>query len=224
MDNSMLGKAARILVTAPADMLGTLADLLEKVAYGDPQWFVELKRFLRKEPCWVSKSHSDIFYLPPVKSDGRDTTSLLRDLESKGFRKSREAIEISNEISNDISRGLSVVVDGLVYKPVVVRGTHWLVDDERTIKNIRKFADEQGFITPSLELAFLLREVISDVDIRKFGLWCLVVMHDSVTISDNSSNLLSLDCGNGGKWLNACYGTPEEILSHDDGFVFLSPQ
>jgi len=52
MNNEMLGKIVRVLVTVKAEWLGALADLMEKLTSpeGD-SWFKNLKLFLRKEPC-----------------------------------------------------------------------------------------------------------------------------------------------------------------------------
>lgn len=51
--DTMLGKIVRMIVTVPAEWLGTLCDLLEKITGKDgSQWFAQLKPFLRKEPCW----------------------------------------------------------------------------------------------------------------------------------------------------------------------------
>lgn len=50
MSKDMLGIAVRKLVTLPSQILGIVCDLLEKIS--DPEWVEELKKFLRKEPCW----------------------------------------------------------------------------------------------------------------------------------------------------------------------------
>lgn len=55
MDNTMLGKIVRMIVTIPAEWLGTLADLCEKLLgqeEGD-MWLAALKKFLRKENPWT---------------------------------------------------------------------------------------------------------------------------------------------------------------------------
>lgn len=50
--NSKLGKLVTLLVTVPTEMLGILADLVEKLVSGSSIWFEALKRFLRKETVW----------------------------------------------------------------------------------------------------------------------------------------------------------------------------
>lgn len=52
MNNEMLGKIMRVLVTVKAEWLGALADLMEKLTSPEGDiWFKKLKLFLRKEPC-----------------------------------------------------------------------------------------------------------------------------------------------------------------------------
>lgn len=59
----MLGVAVRKLVTLPGPVLGTVCDLLEKMA--DPEWVEATKRFLRKENPWpvIQKIISDLLEL-----------------------------------------------------------------------------------------------------------------------------------------------------------------
>jgi hypothetical protein len=50
MDNAMLGRLIRLVVTIPSEMLGVLCDLLEKLASSrGGEWFERLKLFLRNE-------------------------------------------------------------------------------------------------------------------------------------------------------------------------------
>src|SRR3989344_3038354 len=56
MDETMLGKVVKLIVTMSEQVLGILCDLLEKL--GGPNgshWANELKKFLRKEPCWLNE-------------------------------------------------------------------------------------------------------------------------------------------------------------------------
>ncbi|MEK9131331.1 MAG: hypothetical protein AAB447_00280 [Patescibacteria group bacterium] len=51
---SMLGNIIERIRKLPTDWLGTLSDLIEKLtSESGPTWLTELKRFCRKEPCWV---------------------------------------------------------------------------------------------------------------------------------------------------------------------------
>lgn len=67
MLKDMLGVAVRKLVTLPASMLGTVCDLLEKMA--DPDWVEATKKFLRKENPWtdVQKAAGLLKFVKEVK-------------------------------------------------------------------------------------------------------------------------------------------------------------
>lgn len=54
MSNGIIGAAVRLLVGLCPDFLGAVRDLLEKLGGASGQmWFVELKKFLTKKPCWL---------------------------------------------------------------------------------------------------------------------------------------------------------------------------
>lgn len=54
MYDNMLGKLIKLIVTVPAEWLGTLVDLVEKLCGEEGlKWLTALKRFLRKEDAWV---------------------------------------------------------------------------------------------------------------------------------------------------------------------------
>jgi hypothetical protein len=54
----MLGRIVRrlgmLLDVRPGEILGPIEDLLSKLQADFDAWIAELKKFLRKEPCWVS--------------------------------------------------------------------------------------------------------------------------------------------------------------------------
>ena len=54
MSNDILGAIVRLLVALCPDFLGMVKDLLERLSGESRQtWLAELKRFLRKEACWL---------------------------------------------------------------------------------------------------------------------------------------------------------------------------
>ena len=54
--DDMLGKLVKFVVTVPAEWLGTLCDLLEKLLSANgAEWYENLKKFLRKEATWVQQ-------------------------------------------------------------------------------------------------------------------------------------------------------------------------
>ncbi|MCR4274739.1 MAG: hypothetical protein NUW02_01685 [Candidatus Campbellbacteria bacterium] len=58
MRESMLGRIVVMIVTVPAEWLGMLVDLLEKLlGKAGAEWFTALGRFLRKEEVWSGKKN-----------------------------------------------------------------------------------------------------------------------------------------------------------------------
>lgn len=52
----MLGKIVNLLATIP-DRIGVILDLTEKLASNaGAEWYENLRKFLRKEPCWVTST------------------------------------------------------------------------------------------------------------------------------------------------------------------------
>lgn len=92
MRNEMLGKIIILIVTVPAEWLGTLVDLLEKlVSATGGDWMIQLKQFLRKEPCWVGEAVQKVkevytkLISPPEgleldETDGKETIAQAKNV------------------------------------------------------------------------------------------------------------------------------------------------
>lgn len=63
----MLGKLIQRIVTGPAAHWGALCDLLEKLNTKGEEWYPQLTKFLRKEPCWVTASEAVVEKAEQVK-------------------------------------------------------------------------------------------------------------------------------------------------------------
>ncbi|MEX2410802.1 MAG: hypothetical protein WD607_05415, partial [Candidatus Paceibacterota bacterium] len=155
------------------------------------------------------------FRLPPVTSNGMtdkdwiaqgeiDFSDWAKDIMSK--------TEFNKSVTNNIT-----------YHPVLIKGDEFS-GKERIIKNIRAEAKRRGYITPPPELAPLLRQAISDEDIKALGLTWLAVMHEPIIGFGGSPSLFGLFWSDVGRWLDAYFGDPDHYWSRDDGFIFLAPQ
>ena len=104
----MLGRIVELVVTIPADFRGVLVDLLEKL--GGPnrmEWFENLKRFLRKEPCWVEvvetvKSAFDQFFQtrPGLYVDGSFQRLVLAKAR-EGVAKETRHLDLPHNMKDD---------------------------------------------------------------------------------------------------------------------------
>jgi len=93
-----------------------------------------------------------------------------------------------------------------------------------TTKEIRAYAKAQGYLTPSPELACIIRETISDEEIKEMGLWYIVAMHEPIKNSVGDPSLLDSYRADDGRWLSANYGRPDDMWSDCGGFAFVVPQ
>jgi len=93
MSKDILGDAVKKIVEIPVRMLGAICDLAEKLCGRDGErWFTELKRFLRKEKCWLDvvvepflKLISGGESLIIKKKTGRRKISQMKDLFTWGI-------------------------------------------------------------------------------------------------------------------------------------------
>lgn len=162
------------------------------------------------------KTSTTILPIFTIYSDGRTAETLVRDLEQKGFRVSASAEDM-------MGKPQFVTTRGTTYSIGFIRGNEF-TDAERITKNIRKEAKRRGWLSPPAECAPLAREQISDKNLKRMGLRCLVMMHEPIEDFGGIPKLLGLDCSVGGRWLRPCYGRPDGWWSRRFGFGFLIQQ
>ena len=116
-----------------------------------------------------------------------------------------------------------VPTNGKTYKLVVMKGDEF-EDNDRITSKIRDEAKKRGYLTPPVEVAPLLREMVSDEDLEAMGLYALIVMHEPITDSDGRPDVLGINRDGKGRWLSACRGHAVRRWGRGYGFVFLVPQ
>lgn len=90
MSKDILGEVVRKIVDLPVKKLGVICDLVEKMAGAEREiWFVELKKLLRKEKCWLDvvvesplKLISGDWEIVVDKTSGKDVLSDANDVFS----------------------------------------------------------------------------------------------------------------------------------------------
>lgn len=80
--------------------------------------------------------------------------------------------------------------------------------DYFTTAQIRDYAKKLGYETPKAEIACLIRESISDDDMKELDVWYAAVLHEPILDSDGGPGLLDARRGGGGQWLRTCWGRP----------------
>ena len=116
-----------------------------------------------------------------------------------------------------------VPTNGKTYKLVVMKGEEF-EDNDRITSKIRDEAKKRGYLTPPVEVAPLLRELVSDEELEQMGLWYLIIMHEPITASDGYPDVLGIYRHGEGRWLYAYDGRAGRRWRRELGFVFLVPQ
>ncbi len=151
-----------------------------------------------------------------VTSDGRTGEEFIRDFKRNDYR-------VGDYASDVMRKPAFVATNDKTYRLGLIKGEEFS-DAERSTKNICAEAARRGWLTPPAEVAPLLRETVSDEEIKHLGLWWLVVMHEPIIDSDGGARLLGLHRHGGGQWLDTRYGKPGRRWGREDGFLFLLPQ
>lgn len=90
-----------------------------------------------------------------------------------------------------------------------------------TTQQIKDYAKSKGYGMPTPELALLVRETISDEEMKELGVWYVAVLHDPIKDSDGDPDVLDSDRRDGGRWLDAYWGNPGAQWDDDGSFAFL---
>jgi len=151
-----------------------------------------------------------------VVSDGTTGEQWIARLESKGFR-------VGDYAKSALCSKSFKPTNGITYEIAVLKG-ELFSDSSRIIKNICKEAKNRKLSTPNAEIACLIREKFSDKELEAMGLYWIVAMHKPIKDSDGNSNLLGANRFDGGFWLDAGYGSPDDEWSRVDGFAFVVSQ
>ena len=115
-----------------------------------------------------------------------------------------------------------MATNGATYTLAIITGDEF-EDADRTNQNVRTEAYKRGYVDPTVEVAPYLREIFSDEDLKKMGLWALIIMHEPIAASGGILYLLGVNRHGNGRWLNACYGEPDRRWYREIGFLFLVP-
>jgi len=115
-----------------------------------------------------------------------------------------------------------IATTGVTHKLVLIKGEEF-EDDDRITSKVRAEAQRRGYLAPPAEVAPLLRELITDKDIERTGLFSLTVMHEPLVGARGLPHLLSVSRYDTGRLLMSYYGRPELEWARVHGFVFLAP-
>ncbi len=143
-----------------------------------------------------------------VTSDGTTGPEWLRRITAKGHKITLWASNILTskdfKPTNGVTTDLAIILDSF-FKNI-----------KRNVKNIRAEGDKREYCAPNVEVACLLLDKYSDVELKVIGVDRIVVMHDSINDQDGHPSLLYV----AGDFLGTFYDTTDGIFISNSGFAF----
>lgn len=177
-------------------------------------------RFLRgentvsKPPRSWREQDGVIYFL--VTSDGTTGPAWIKRLEKKSFGMSdyTKSVLCSPDFKPTTGVMTIAVLKGILFK-----------NNDRVIKKIRAEADRRNLIKPNAEVACLIRENLSDEEIKVTGLGKIIVMHEPIKGSDGGMDLLCVNHFIEGHALNAYADSNIDVeMLFNTGFAFILSQ
>lgn len=158
-----------------------------------------------------------LIYLPEVVSSGGTGSDIVKSLKTDHYGVGYEAKAVmcgQNFISTSGER----------YHPVIVPGAYF-EDGERISSFVDQVATRRmRLLVPPIELAHLLRRVLSMEEMERMGFKWVVVMHERVTLPSDEPCRLVISKSGGLPSLHAFIGGERREWRKETGFVYLAPK
>jgi len=204
--NNMLSKALREFMT------GSLKQLIVNLGGEDgDRWEEELKRFNRKEPCWVKETMVWKTWKTIKLGTGLKTADDFR----KAFKASGNRIgDYANDILGKPAFSAAAKESELELVKVSVKELGF--KNGATRQEIYQRAQELGLKICPNEVGPQLRLQYEN---QPNGEWVLVAM-EPISDSDGYLLLFHVTHDDGGQWLGSYCGGPDDVWDADHVFVF----
>lgn len=144
-----------------------------------------------------------------VISDGTTSQQWIKRLEAKGYTVAKQVLRLPE----------FKPTSGVTYRVAIFKGSMFS-NAERVTSKIRAKVAGMGFGIPNVEVAWLIRDTLSNDDIATMGLYDVIVMHEPIA----HSSLLGACRRDDGSDLCAYYGFSSLNWRDGHGFAFLAPQ
>lgn len=128
-----------------------------------------------------------------------------------------EGRNLPSEVKMILTSKAFIPTSGVVYKLVIILGKNFLYG-ERTVSAVREFAYQKGFYKARLEVTCLLRDLLSDDDLRERFLRTIVVV--STHAGKKFTHVLDFDTYNSPNSLGAHCVKDIFRWQRSTGFVF----
>jgi hypothetical protein len=147
-----------------------------------------------------------------VTSDGTTGGGWIGRLENKGFLLGGYTKAVLRSPNFKPTNGVTTEVG-------IIRGSLF-EDDDRVTRTIRGEAANRKFSRPRAELACLIREKLTDEDLKAMGLNCISVMHEPIKVDRDSFLLGAVRDG----WLTTRSGEPYSKWPLGEGYAFAASE
>ena len=171
-------------------------------------------RFLRQELSKSNRSWSEKAGVISfsVTSDGTSGRKWIKRLERKGFKVGVHAKSALLSRQFKPTKGVTTNIK-------ILKGEMWS-DVRRTTKNILATAVKRKLTRPNAEVACLIREMFSDIQLEAMGLRWVIVMHRFIKDVDGGPSALDICSRDDGSWLRANYIGSGRKWDRERGFAF----
>jgi len=196
MEN-ILGRLLKLIADLPSEVLVVLCDLAEKLSGKSwREWLAELKKFLRKEPCWIRQAIVWQTWKTIKIGTHQDIKSLKADLKKAGRQISDWADDILKKVT------LSGAEEEIELVLLTVKDLGF--KNGATLKEIFKRAFESGLGLCPAEVGLQLALQYLD---QPLGEWIRVAM-EPMADSEGHLYLFFVVRNGDGLWLFVCFGYP----------------
>ena len=209
-NESMLGRLIKTVADFSQEKLGILCDLAEKLS-GESwrEWLAELKKFLRKEQCWVRRSVCWQTWKTVKLGTHRDVNALRTDLKKAGRRIGDWASDILGRITlGDTEHDIELILVSVRELGFKNGATRKDIFDREVEKGLDLCPTEVG---PQLALQYLDQPL---------GEWIIVAM-EPIAASVGGLSLFRVGCGGDGLWLYTRFGDSAFFWHPGFRFVFV---
>jgi hypothetical protein len=189
------------------ELHGPWFDFMDKLQGNESAlWFAAFKRFLRKENPWDGATKKERITFT-VTGLGLTGTEWITRLEYNGHELSSWANNIITKPDYDQNHRLEA---GKEYKVTLVFGKEIKKDKDRSTANLKAIAirelGEQAVTDLKGELALLIRERFSNLELEAMGVGYIAVLHEPI-----------IDSGGGVDVLNSGRNGNKSLVNADDG-------
>ncbi len=163
---------------------------------------------ISQTPKW--REENGVIYFS-VTSDGTAGEEWISRLEGKGFKVGKYSKQLL--VSKDFKPTTGITTQIAIMKGELFK------DEDRITRIIRAEAEKRNLQKPNAEVACLIREYLTDDDIKAMDLYWIIVMHEPINDFGGDPRLLNVSRYVGVDWLSSYCDFPGLRWRRESGFA-----